>query len=490
MLASRMGTSRIAIPDPVWLITPEQSALADASYARHDGPTWGLMQRAAAAVALSVMQHGARLRVHVICGPGNNGADGLLAAAMLRGKGWSISACRVGELGTSQDARQAAAQYAEAVPLFDGRLEAADLYIDAMFGAGFSRPLEGAAEQVTLLLNTSGKPVIAIDIASGVDGRDGSMPGLAVQASETITFFRAKPGHYLLPGRGCTGRLSIADIGLEPRHLADADVSTALNDPALWQACVPSLEVAHKYERGRLWVLGGAEMTGAAALAAGAGLRAGAGLVGIAAPPAVANVYRSRERALIVSEAPDLGAWDQLLARMRPDALVLGPGLGRDATLLDWLRHGLQAVKRAVLDADALTLCASQDVSVRELACPELVLTPHEGEFARLFPDLAGSKLDRARQAAAATGAVVVLKGPDTIIASPDGRAAINGNAPASLATAGTGDVLAGCIGALLARGMPAFEAACAGVWSHGEAANRAGRAMIADDLLLHIEAP
>lgn len=471
------------------LLTAVESAAADRCYGLQHGSTWPLMQAAGDAVGrLLAARYDTGGHVHVLVGPGNNGADGLVAGAWLRRAGYRVTATRVAGLPASSDALRAIALYGDEIAEAESALPTADIYLDALFGAGLNRPLSGAAANAVNQLNQSGRPVVSIDLPSGIDGDQGTVMGVAVRAALTVALFRARPGHWLYPGREHTGELVTADIGLDPAHLETETITrqTALNLPACWLDQVPS----HKYQRGRLWVLGGSRMTGAAALAAGAGLRSGAGLVGIAAPSSAAGVYRARERALLVAEADRLEDWQLLLSAMRPDCLVLGPGLGpirgtgRQPDVADWLLEALTGVDRVVLDADALTAMAGLLDRFVPVLPAATVLTPHEGEFSRLFPEMTGARLSRARAAASRVSAVVVLKGRDTIIAAPDGRALVNANGTANLATAGTGDVLAGMIGALLARGMPAFEAAAAAVWAHAQTARAQPAGMIADDLL------
>jgi hydroxyethylthiazole kinase-like uncharacterized protein yjeF len=431
----------------------------------------------------------------VLAGPGNNGGDGFVAASILRGAGRSV---RVALLGARErltgDAARAAAAY-------DGPLQAlgpetdisAALIIDALFGAGLARPLTGDVAQVVERLNASGTPTLAVDLPSGVDGRTGALQGAAVRATRSVTFFRLKPGHLLMPGRLHCGRTDIADIGIPDSVLAEIRPSTFHNLPALWRRCLrPPRAADHKYARGHAFVVSGpASATGAARLAAAGALRAGAGAVTVASPPDAVLVNASQLTAIMVRECDGPAALSDLLADPRPKSIVIGPGNGVGAETRANVKAAMASAAAIVLDADALTsFAASRDELFASIKnrLPPVVMTPHEGEFARLFTN-GGPRLDRARSAAAASGAVVLLKGYDTVIAAPDGRAAINSNAPADLATAGSGDVLAGIVGALLAQGLPGFEAAAAAVWIHGAAATAVGRGLIAEDLPLAIPA-
>jgi hydroxyethylthiazole kinase-like uncharacterized protein yjeF len=310
-----------------------------------------------------------------------------------------------------------------------------------------------------------------VDVPSGLDGATGAVRGFAPPAVLTVTFFRLKPGHLLLPGRSLCGETVLADIGL-PDAALPAGIRTFRNHPSLWPLPVPD-PAGHKYSRGHVTVLGGAAMTGAARLAAVAARRAGAGMVTIAAGGAGA-VYRAAEAGTIVDDRP-LAA---LLADDRRRVWVCGPGLGAAAAAAA-LPALLAAGRQVVVDADALTICAGAPVRLSGAA----VLTPHAGEFARVFGAPGADRLAAARAAAARTGSVVLLKGPDTIVAAPDGRAAVNDSAPPWLATAGAGDVLAGLIAGLLAQGMAPWEAACAAAWLHGVAATRFGPGLVAEDL-------
>jgi NAD(P)H-hydrate epimerase len=361
-------------------------------------------------------------------------------------------------------------------------LESARLVVDALFGAGLSRPLEGAAAQVVEALNDL--PVVAVDIPSGVSGDTGQPLGAVyVKAALTVTFFRKKPGHLLLPGRALCGETVVADIGI-PAQAANTQLHE--NSPALWQFPWPKPE-GHKYSRGHCVVVSGpAHATGAARLAARAALRVGAGLVSVASPPHAVAVNAAHLTAIMIKPFEGAAGLAGLLTDKRLNAVVLGPGLGVGLQTRGLVAAALKSGAAAVLDADAITSFQDGPESLFILLDDKCVLTPHEGEFERLFPgllDQSASRLEAARAASARALCVVLLKGADTIIAAPSGKAAINANGPPSLATAGAGDVLAGLIAGLLAQGMAAFDAACAGAWLHGEAARHFGPGLIAEDL-------
>ncbi len=427
----------------------------------------------------------------VLCGPGNNGGDGYVVAEKLRRAGWDVAvASLVRRAALKGDAARAAALWQgrtvalDAVDVLDGRT----LAVDALFGAGLARPLEGVAGAVVAAIGARGLACVGVDVPSGVEGDTGKVLGCAPRCALTVTFFRLKPGHLLLPGRALCGETVLVDIGT-PADILDAlEPRTWRNDPALWRAALPRREMSdHKYRRGHALIYGGARLTGAARLAALAARRMGAGLATIAAPVEAGPVYRAGDAGTIVADCEFPSDYAALLADRRFNAVVIGPGLGRGKATWRKLEQALASgaeERRFVIDADALT-SAGDSQRLFGLLGPHCVLTPHEGEFARLFASIAPDldKLTRARRAARRSGAIVLLKGADTVVAAPDGRAAINANAPAWLASAGSGDVLAGMVGGLLAQGVEPFCAAAAAVWLHGLAGRLAGPALVAEDL-------
>ena len=424
------------------LLTPSQMGRADALA----GNNAALMEAAGRAVARSIMQRCGKVPVLVLAGPGNNGGDGRVAARYLAQEGWPVKL----------------RDFREATPEDSAR---AGLVIDAIFGAGLSRDLD---ERTIALLRAANR-IVAVDVPSGLDGGTGQMRGFAPQAEFTVTFVRRKPGHLLFPGRALCGEVLLRDIGMADAIIGQVGPDIWENGPALFQLPRRSA-TGHKYSSGDVTILSGT-LPGAARLAAMAARRAGAGMVSIAA----ADAAPLPEAGIMLRREP----LDELLRDGRRKTWVAGPGLGMAAAgaALDKL---LTAPGLTILaDADALTACAGAPERLRGVG----VITPHEGEFTRLFGPIGPDKLAAARRAAMLTGAVTVLKGPDTVIAAPDGVAAINANAPPWLATGGTGDVLAGLIAGLLGRGMAPFPAACAGVWLHGQAANEAGPGMLAEDL-------
>ncbi len=476
------------------LLTTAEMYEADRLAIEADIAGVALMEKAGRGVAGAIAMRFAPVPVLVLCGPGNNGGDGFVVARLLEEEGWPVTLALLGERARLEgDAAEMAARWQGPVlPLAEARPEEAGLVVDAVFGAGLARPLEGAPRETIERVARAGCPVVAVDVPSGVDGDTGRVLGAAAPATLTVTFFRRKPGHLLYPGRGLCGETVTVDIGTPEAVLDTIRPKAAANGPALWASSfpVPAAE-GHKYGRGHAVVAsGGPWATGAARLAARGALRIGAGLVTVASPPEALAVNAAHLTAIMLTEAGDRPALARFLSDRRHNAALIGPGAGIDGTTRDRRDAILESGAAAVLDADALTVSARDPQELFDAIALRpgrpVALTPHEGEFARLFPDLGaevGSKIERAREAARRSGAVIVLKGPDTVIAAPDGRAAINANAPADLATAGSGDVLGGLILGLLAQGMPAFEAAAAAVWCHGAAGQHAGAGLIAEDL-------
>ncbi len=475
------------MPAGLELLTTAEMYAADEAAIQSGVPGVTLMENAGAAVANEIRRRWALCPTLILAGPGANGGDGWVIARLLAEAGWPV---RIALLGERENLKGDTAHHAK---LWNGPVEiaapallnGADLIVDALFGAGLSRPLEGDALALVEAMATAPVPIVAVDLPSGVNGDDGQVKGAAAPADLTVTFFRKKHGHLLAQGHFLAGDIITADIGVPGR--AASHIQTFENTPALWPGTARGPDPSdHKYTRGHALIAGGAETTGAARLTARAALRSGAGLVTIAAPRASWPVYAAAELAVMVRPIDNAADYRTLLEDERFSVLALGPGLGLDGHARSLVEAAGAACRKLVLDADALTLFAEapDDLFAITRAAPAAVLTPHSGEFKRLFGEVEGSNLDQARTAAARAGAVIVLKGPDTVITAPDGRAAINAHAPPTLATAGSGDVLAGIITGLLASGAPAFDAACTGVWLHGEAAYQFGPGLIASDLL------
>lgn len=505
------------------LLSTDEMSRVDQLAVEEGRSSLALMECAGRAVANEAMRMvpiGARIAV--LCGPGNNGGDGYVAARMLRERGYRVSVASVVDVSRLQgDAAATAALWNGPVePILDGLTPNvfgdATLVIDAMFGAGVSRPLAGGALAIARHLNDGRRAgalrVLAVDVPSGLSGTSGQRIGdESIEADRTITFFRRKPGHLLLPGRHLCGDVVLADIGIPPSTLASIRPQTYANAPDLWRKHWPTLEATgHKYNRGHVVVVsGGSESTGAARLGAASALRIGAGLVTLVGSPAATLINAAHVTAIMTRSISGARSFADVLMDARLNSVLIGPGAGVGAETVALASAALASTAAVVLDADAITSFAGdgsegarpkgaigflgrateengkpdelfERIKGRNAPC---VLTPHEGEFKRVFGAVTGAKLDRARIAAKRAGAVIVLKGPDTVIAAPDGRAAINENAPPTLATAGSGDVLAGFVAGLVAQAMPAFEAACAAVWLHGACATSFGPGLTAEDL-------
>ncbi len=475
------------------VLTVAETYAADAAAEAAGAAGAVLMENAGRAVAEAVRARWQPRPVAVLCGPGNNGGDGFVAARHLAEAGWPVRLALLGERAALKGdaAHHAKAWTGETLALAPAVLEEGALVIDALFGAGLARPLEGPARETILAVAAGAYPVVAVDVPSGLSGDTGQVVGDAVAPADlTVTFFRKKPGHLLLPGRSCCGELLVADIGIPEAVLPGIRPGCFENGPDLWAGAYPWRGPEdHKYRFGHALLVGGDRMTGAARLASRAALRVGAGLVTLACADHLLPLYALSTPSVITAPLAGRGDFRALLADPRKNAVLIGPGNGVSRETRGRALAALAAGKRTVLDADALSVFEANPATLFDAIANSksdaVVLTPHDGEFARVFGDLASGadRLARARAGAEAIGAVVVLKGGDTVIAAADGRAAINSNAPPELATAGTGDVLAGLVVGLLAQGMPAFEAAAAACWLHGEAARRFGPGLIAEDL-------
>lgn len=460
------------------ILTPDEMREAEAQEIERGTRGYALMQRAGSAVAAHLHRRFPEGRVRILCGPGGNGGDGFVAARALAGLGRQVDVfCTVDETTLRGDAALAASDWTGPVHSLSAAIGSGhDITLDALFGAGLSRGLDGAA---AMLAQEVGK-VVSVDVPSGINGLTGKAAGAAFVAALTVTFQALRPAHVLAVSRPACGEVIVADIGVP------IETGCAENQPEDWHTLLPWPELAtHKHRRGHLLVVtGGVSKTGAGRLAARAGLRVGAGLVTMLCPPSAKLVVASQVTAEMVSAFD--GAEDLAAEAEEADAVVIGPAAGINEETRDNVYGVLGASADAVLDADALTVFKEDPGELFDLLRPNDVLTPHPGEFRRLFGDLEMSAENRilaAREAAETAGCVVLLKGPDTVIASPEGRVRVNTHASPWLATAGSGDVLAGLIGGLLAQGMDAFEAASAGAWMHGDAALRFGPGLIATDL-------
>ncbi|MEN6541098.1 NAD(P)H-hydrate dehydratase [Parvibaculum sp.] len=474
------------------LLSVEEMTRSDRLTIERGKPGIELMENTGRLVADAVAARFPCGPVSVLCGPGNNGGDAFIAARLLRDAGWTVTLFLLGERERlTGDAAEAAHRWAGPVhPLTADAAEGASLILDGIFGAGLSREVTGVVADLIGRVNEAKLPVAAIDVPTGLDGETGEVRGAAFEAKLTVTFFRKKPGHVVFPGRRLCGELVVGDIGTAEGVLDEIKPTTFENAPEIWREAFPRPQVeGHKYSRGHVVVVsGGPSTTGAARLAARGALRAGAGLVTVASPPNAVAINAAQLTSIMLKPVAGADSLARLLEDKRLNACLIGPGCGIGPSTRENVLAALLSGASMVLDADALTsfmeIPRDLFVAIKGYFAGPTVLTPHEGEFRRLFPNnLAGGKLARSRAAAAESGAVVVFKGPDTVIAAPDGRAVVNTNAGPELATAGSGDVLGGIILGLMAQGVPAFEAASMGVWLHGEAGQYYGIGLISEDL-------
>jgi len=486
-------------PDPqnsdiLALLTTEQMYAADKAAIEGGVPGKVLMENAGRGAAEIIMARYAPCKTAILAGPGNNGGDGFVIARHLAEKGWPVTLWCLGEVAKlmGDAAEMAKLWQGETNKLSAKALEDAELVVDALFGAGLTRPMEGVAAELVEAAATKDVKIVAIDVPSGVEGTSGDVLGTAFKADLTITFFTKKPAHVLHPAKQYCGEVAVVDIGI-PKSVLDEIKPTAFeNNPELWQHDWPHLKPGtHKYARGHLVVLSGPKhQTGAARMAAEAGLRIGAGVVDMASPLEAVDINAAHLTAVMIKPYTDALALERLVSADRVSAVVLGPGMGVSSETRACARLVLESGKPCVLDADALTSFENmQDElfdAIKALPERDVVLTPHHGEFQKLFGAASvgeGGKIEAARKAAKTSGAIIVFKGPDTVITRPDGHTIVNTNAPPTLATAGAGDVLAGFISGLMAQGMAGFAAACAGVWLHGRTAQMFGPGLIAQDI-------
>lgn len=477
-----------ALPDfPTDLLTPAQMGDVDARAEAAGVSIFDLMDRAGTGVADVVRARWSPRPVLVLCGPGNNGGDGWVAAQRLADAGWSVRLVSlVPQTELTGAAAEHAARWSGPVEIWEGdgpALGETALLIDALFGAGLMRPLPPAVRR--WLARASSLPLVAVDVPSGLDGASGAPLDWAPQATVTVTFHRWKPGHFIMPGKVLCGDLHLIDIGIPDAVRLLDRIDTQLNHPNLWQSALRPPRLAdHKFTRGWAMIRAGhpenGGMAGAAILSSRAARRLGAGLVSLVTPAPLSDWPGT-----LVTTKP----WTDACAETRTTAFLIGPGNGVGPVTRAAVLAAAATGKPLVLDADALTSFAGEAGILRRSLSGPCVLTPHEGEFARLFTDtpvdLAEGRLPRVRKAARWLGATIVLKGPDTLIASPDGTVIVQPSAPAGLATAGSGDVLAGLIVGLMAQGLSAPQSAAAGVWLHAAAGQRAGKqGIIAEDLV------
>jgi NAD(P)H-hydrate epimerase len=448
-------------------------------------PDVALMERAGAATATAIRDRWQPVPTLVLAGSGNNGGDGFVVARLLAEAGWPVRVACARDLKALSGAAQAMAMRwtGPVTTLEASRLDGAELVVDALFGTGLARPLDGEMRAVVEALNARDVPVIAVDIPSGIDTDSGAVLGAAVRADLTVTFFRRKPGLVLMPGSVHAGEVVVADLGVADAVYAKVPVSLFVNGPDLWRDAFPwPTAESHKYTRGHALILGGTEVTGAARLAAHAAQRIGAGLTSIAADPSVVPIYAAFRADLMVKPVRDADGFRDVLSDKRLNAVLLGPGSGADERLAGAIAAALDSDAALALDADCFRILADRSNGLFKRLNRRVIMTPHEGEFTRVFgPPV--PRLEAALKAARETGATVLLKGPDTVVAGPDGKAVINIGAPPELATAGSGDVLAGLIVGLLANRLPPILAGIIGCWVHGRAASLFGPGLLAGDI-------
>jgi hydroxyethylthiazole kinase-like uncharacterized protein yjeF len=464
------------------ILSLEEMRAAETAVIAAGASEWGLISHVGEEIARLIRARFPDGAIVALCGPGKNGADALAAAEALRRAGRHVRVLELAGEGAPERKRARADYGGDVEPLavFDPGGE--EVVIDGLFGAGLNRPLAGVPDQVRETLAASGARLISVDLPSGLHGDAARPLGAAFRADLTVVCGAFRKAHVLWPAAGHCGELALVPLGLP---LRDGPGSARLNGPGVWgRRMIWPSETTHKHQRGHLAVVSGpAHATGAARLAASAGLRAGAGLVTILCPPEALAVCASDVRAVMTRPVSTV---DEVVAACQGcRAVIVGPAAGVGARTAAIVERLAAAGARLVIDADALSSFAGRPDDLRCILSPGAVLTPHEGEFRKVFGDLAdgADKIERARRAAAAAGAVIVLKGPDTVIAAPDGAVLVNRNAVPFLATAGAGDVLAGVIGALIAQGLAPYDAAAAGVWMHAEAGRRLGPALIADEI-------
>jgi ADP-dependent NAD(P)H-hydrate dehydratase / NAD(P)H-hydrate epimerase len=478
-------------PDLVLLTGAEMRAAEQAAFAR-GLPSFEAMQRAGMAVADAIIARwpaAGSSEIHVLCGPGNNGGDGFIVAATLRAAGYRVivHAVRARPDYAGDAARAAATWHGDVQRPAPAQIAALDrpaIVVDALFGIGLDRVLEGDIAVLIAAANSARATVVAVDVASGIHADDGRIMGAAIDADLTVTFGWRKLGHVLQPGAAKCGETIVADAGFTAADLSVVKPACWLNAPALWSAAYPVPKpTEHKYQRGHAVIVGGAVMTGAARLAARAARRVGLGLLTLAVPPDAWPIYASDQPGAIVRPVADRTALAAIAGDERISSLLVGSGLEPDGETAELVRTCLALSRPTVIDGGGLTVLAGNESVIEGHS--DVVLTPHEGEFGRLFPDLVAreSKVERAREAAHRTGCIIVLKGSDTVVAGPDGNAIASNGAPPTLATAGSGDVLAGIATGLLSLKMPPFAAAAMAVWLHAQAADGFGLGLIAEDL-------
>ena len=465
------------------LLTNSQMSFVENQAIKSGKKSTELMENAGTAVVKLILKRYKNRNISVLCGPGKNGGDGFVVARLLKEQGWNV---RLGLTSSQKDKdsiEKAELWKGNIEPLNESLLYGNPIIIDAMFGAGLKRKLTGIPLALVTKINNKKLDCIAIDIPSGIDGDSGKILGDAPKCKLTITFFCAKPGHFLMPSKSKVGEVIIEDIGISNSFLKQINVKTFLNTPELWKKKfpIPTYDT-HKYKRGHLLIAGAANMTGATHLASSSARRIGAGVVTIGAPSSSCDIYKLGAFGHIVLPINNPGDWNNLLKNYKNTATLIGPGLGKIAFLKDVVIAALNSKKPVILDADGLNIFKNNPLQLFHSTNRKHILTPHEGEFKKLF-NFKGNPISRVSRAAKKSGAIVLLKGSSTIIAHPNGKIIINDTGKPYLATAGSGDVLAGIIAGLITQGMNVFEAGCGGTWIHGRAAELFGPGLIAEDI-------
>ena len=476
------------------LLTADEMRRAEQITIDGGTPSLTLMENAGRGVAEEVVKRFPRgSKVLVCCGPGNNGGDGFVCARTLRERGYHVRLgllCKPDEL--RNDPKEMARRWDESIEqLTPHSLEGAEVIVDAIWGSGLKGPVNGVVAEIIEDTTQRKLPVVAVDVPTGIDATFGNVHGIAFEAVSTVTFFRRKTGHVLLPGKRYSGEVRAVDIGIPNSVLAEVAPQTFLNEPDFWLRYYPRLKAdGHKYDRGHAVIVSGPmESTGAARLGARAALRIGAGLVSVATSKSAFYINAAQLTSIMLAVYDgSANLADLLISDPRLNSILIGPGAGATHETRENVAAVLSSEASTVIDAEGLTAFEDNPQElfglIQQRSSPA-ILTPHKGEFDRLFPELgnAESKLEQAKRAAEISGAVVIFKGPDTVVAAPDGLSAISENSPPWLATAGTGDVLAGMIVGLSAQGMSPFDAAVAAVWMHSELARTIGPGLIAEDM-------
>jgi ADP-dependent NAD(P)H-hydrate dehydratase / NAD(P)H-hydrate epimerase len=474
------------------ILNNQQMAEADSLVIESGVSGFDLMKRAGEGVADFIHIYYPGRNVLVLCGSGNNGGDGFIAAKKLQNGGHNVRlACLAPKDKLKNDALRAAQQWdGEIFPFENLTIDSGELIVDAVFGTGLVRDFIPPVKEIFEQIKNLNSDVVAVDIPSGVNGSTGESLSLTPHARHTITFCRRKIGHVLLPGREFSGTVHVVDIGIPDEVVEQVGSTATENRPHLWRSSLRRKTAScHKYDYGHAILYGGPRMTGAACMSAYAALRTGAGVCTIVANPDTADIYRHYMPNIMYEPIEALKDFDTHLADGRRNAVLMGPGAGQE-NRAD-LKRLIESVckrrdRKIVLDADALTVFADNpEVLYRMLRNREnVVLTPHEGEFAKIFPGIQGTKIERAEQASVLTNATIVLKGFESVIAAPGRKSVVNTYSSPYLATAGSGDVLAGIIVGFIAQNVPVFESSCAAVWLHSEAARAFGPGLVATDII------